>query len=87
VHFELWVYILRTVLYCIKLTVPKYKVLLEHESKRCFHPKLADFGVARIVKDQDRCQTFTGSMVYLAPEVLDVADHGKYSFEVDMWGK
>ena len=44
--------------------------------------KLGDFGVSKNLESMKLASTFTGSMDYLAPEIID----GKnYSFEADVW--
>ena len=42
--------------------------------------KLIDFGTSKIIKD--RTHTLTGSIYYLAPEVVTGEGHG---FEIDLW--
>ncbi|KAH9256932.1 hypothetical protein BASA81_004753 [Batrachochytrium salamandrivorans] len=63
-------------------------ILCVHCDVNCLHVKVADFGVARLV-DGAGCKTVTGSMAYLAPEVLDrkhtLQGLGSYAYEVDMW--
>lgn len=63
-------------------------ILCVHRDAHCLHVKVADFGVARLV-DGAGCKTVTGSMAYLAPEVLDrkhtLQGLGSYAYEVDMW--
>lgn len=52
------------------------------------HVKLADFGLAKIVKG-DGLKTFCGTPAYFAPEVLQrrhtVAGQGRYGKPADMW--
>jgi len=52
------------------------------------HVKLADFGLAKIVK-ADGLKTFCGTPAYFAPEVLQrrgtVAGQGRYGKPADMW--
>lgn len=52
------------------------------------HVKLADFGLAKIVKS-DGLKTFCGTPAYFAPEVLQrrgtVAGQGRYGKPADMW--
>ena len=52
------------------------------------HVKLADFGLAKIVK-ADGLKTFCGTPTYFAPEVLQrrntVAGEGRYGKPADMW--
>lgn len=52
------------------------------------HVKLADFGLAKIVK-ADGLKTFCGTPAYFAPEVLQrrntVAGEGRYGKPADMW--
>jgi serine/threonine protein kinase len=52
------------------------------------HVKLADFGLAKIMKD-DGLKTFCGTPQYFAPEVLQrrhtVAGEGRYGKPADMW--
>ena len=52
------------------------------------HVKLADFGLAKIMKD-DGLKTFCGTPQYFAPEVLQrrhtVAGSGRYGKPADMW--
>jgi serine/threonine protein kinase len=52
------------------------------------HVKLADFGLAKIVKS-DGLKTFCGTPAYFAPEVLQrrstVAGEGRYGKPADMW--
>ena len=62
-------------------------ILLVHKEPSCFHIKVADFGVARIVGAG--CKTLIGSMSYIAPEVLERRDTvqgvGTYDFACDLW--
>lgn len=62
-------------------------ILCVHQDANCYHVKVADFGVARLV--ENGCKTVTGSLAYLAPEVFDRRDTvrgvGSYAYEVDMW--
>ena len=44
--------------------------------------KLADFGLAKFMKQADTTQSFCGTAEYLAPEVLDMNGHG---YAVDWW--
>ena len=44
--------------------------------------KVIDFGLAKIVKEQQQTTTFVGTPEYLAPEMVDQTGHGK---EVDLW--
>jgi len=44
--------------------------------------KIADFGLARIIQENDMANTMCGSPIYMAPEVLL---HGPYTSAVDMW--
>jgi len=43
---------------------------------------LADFGLAKFLKENDQTFSFCGTAEYLAPEVLDMKGHG---FGVDWW--
>jgi serine/threonine protein kinase len=62
-------------------------ILLLHKDDNCLHIKVADFGVARLVGAG--CKTLTGSMCYIAPEVLERRDtvkgQGTYAFSCDLW--
>lgn len=53
-------------------------VLMDREG----HVLLTDFGLAKILSNQDRTHTFCGTPEYLAPEVLLQQGHGK---PVDWW--
>jgi len=44
--------------------------------------KLADFGLAKILGENEETRTFCGTEPYLAPEMLH---HQPYSFSVDIW--
>ena len=44
--------------------------------------KLADFGLAKFIKNNEPTQSFCGTAEYLAPEILDMSGHG---FAVDWW--
>ena len=44
--------------------------------------KLGDFGVSKNLESMKLASTFTGSMDYLAPEIVDEKN---YSFEADIW--
>ena len=44
--------------------------------------KLADFGLAKFMKNTDSTQSFCGTAEYLAPEILEMNGHG---FAVDWW--
>ena len=44
--------------------------------------KLIDFGMARYVKDDERCNTFAGTLDYVAPEILS---RDPYKLDVDWW--
>ena len=44
--------------------------------------KLGDFGVSKNLETMKLASTFTGSMDYLAPEIIDEKN---YSFEADIW--
>lgn len=46
------------------------------------HIKLTDFGLAKIIKDNDKAYTICGSLKYLAPEIL--LNQG-YQKEIDWW--
>lgn len=62
-------------------------ILLSHKDDNCYHVKVADFGVSRVV--DSGCKTFTGSMNYIAPEVFERKDTiqgvGTYDFSCDLW--
>ena len=62
-------------------------ILIQHKDEHCFHIKVADFGVARLVGAG--CKTLTGSLTYIAPEVLERKDTvhavGTYDYACDMW--
>lgn len=44
-------------------------------------PRLADFGIARLMKTSDQTSTVAGTLPYMAPEAFD----GKRSVETDLW--
>eukprot|EP00730_Choanoeca_flexa_P006278 TRINITY_DN12124_c0_g1_i6.p1 TRINITY_DN12124_c0_g1~~TRINITY_DN12124_c0_g1_i6.p1 ORF type:complete len:865 (+),score=247.45 TRINITY_DN12124_c0_g1_i6:170-2764(+) len=48
--------------------------------------KLADFGVsADLVGREGKCNTFTGSPYWMAPEVIMAMEDGVYSYPADIW--
>ncbi len=53
-------------------------VLMDEKGYIC----LADFGLAKYLKETDQTFSFCGTAEYLAPEVLDMKGHG---FAVDWW--
>eukprot|EP00040_Diaphanoeca_grandis_P032414 m.196361 g.196361 ORF g.196361 m.196361 type:complete len:915 (-) comp32618_c0_seq1:181-2925(-) len=46
---------------------------------------LADFGVSKLLDENDKTNTFIGSPYWLAPEVILAMDTNTYSFMVDVW--
>lgn len=44
--------------------------------------KLTDFGLSRILKDNDLAFTYTGTPEYIAPEIIYRTGH---SYESDLW--
>ena len=53
-------------------------ILLDEDGYIC----LTDYGLSKIVKENEEAKTFCGTTDYLAPEVLK--GHG-YSYPVDWW--
>eukprot|EP00835_Amoeboradix_gromovi_P005974 NODE_627_length_5881_cov_0.181771.p1 type:complete len:644 gc:universal NODE_627_length_5881_cov_0.181771:3778-5709(+) len=51
---------------------------------RDMHIKLADFGLAAAVTNEERKKTLCGTPNYLAPEILHGTENG-HSYEVDIW--
>lgn len=47
------------------------------------HIKLTDFGLVRLLRNGSKCNSFCGTIDYLAPEVVKEAQYG---MEVDWWG-
>jgi serine/threonine-protein kinase ULK/ATG1 len=46
------------------------------------HIKITDFGFSKILKNNELVNTFCGSPLYMAPDVLK---HNKYSYNSDIW--
>lgn len=51
-------------------------ILLQHET-----PRLADFGIARLLKSSSHSTNVSGTLAYMAPEVFD----GKRNEQTDVW--
>ena len=45
--------------------------------------KLADFGICKVLKSNEKTQSFTGTASYLAPEVI--FDKNGYGLSYDIW--
>eukprot|EP01094_Clydonella_sp_ATCC50884_P013922 TRINITY_DN2424_c0_g1_i1.p1 TRINITY_DN2424_c0_g1~~TRINITY_DN2424_c0_g1_i1.p1 ORF type:complete len:441 (+),score=105.93 TRINITY_DN2424_c0_g1_i1:670-1992(+) len=50
-----------------------------------YSAKLGDFGVSRILDDDGKAKTFTGTMCYMAPEMLLPHEHLAYGAGIDIW--
>mmetsp|Transcript_44734 Transcript_44734/g.103461 ORF Transcript_44734/g.103461 Transcript_44734/m.103461 type:complete len:490 (-) Transcript_44734:149-1618(-) len=50
--------------------------------KRDFLPKIADFGISRVIGAHSVCKTMAGTLPYMAPEVTD---QSSYTFSADMY--
>jgi len=50
--------------------------------KRDFLPKIADFGISKVIGENSICMTMAGTMPYMAPEV---SDQNTYTFSADMY--
>lgn len=44
--------------------------------------KLSDFGLSAILKENERCQSFSGTAQYLPPEIIEKKGHDK---SADVW--
>ena len=44
--------------------------------------KLVDFGIAQVLKDGEKCNSCSGTLLYMAPEILR---REEYDFGVDWW--
>ena len=53
-------------------------ILMDEDGYIC----LTDFGIAKVLKDDEQTTSFLGSPDYLAPEILNRKGH---SFPVDWW--
>lgn len=49
------------------------------------HVKIADFGLAKIVGEDDFTSTLCGTPSYVAPEILADSKRRKYTKAVDIW--
>lgn len=47
--------------------------------------KLADFGLAKIIGEESFTTTLCGTPSYVAPEILEVSNHRRYTKAVDVW--
>lgn len=57
-------------------------LLLSEDEKGVCTLKIADFGFAKFVDANNPLETYCGTPLYMAPEVLQ---HGKYSDKADLW--
>lgn len=55
--------------------------------KQALTIKLVDFGIARVMSDDDKPTTFVGTDKYLAPEIIDVLQGKRdcYNTQADVW--
>lgn len=67
-------------------------ILLTTSNRAIMHPKIADFGLALQIKRHGVCRTVCGTPLYMAPEILMLANNRDinelqvgYATEVDMW--
>jgi serine/threonine protein kinase len=63
--------------------------ILMHKNGNTWTVKIADFGLARQTEDSHLSSKLLGTVEYIAPEQLDVAQfgiNGKLSTNVDLWG-
>ena len=54
-------------------------ILLDHFKK----PKLSDFGISIFMQEGQKCEKFSGSTAYLAPEILNQQQYDP--FKADVW--
>ena len=54
-------------------------ILLDHKKK----PKLSDFGISIFMQEGQKCEKFSGSTPYLAPEILNKQQYDP--FKADVW--
>lgn len=55
--------------------------------RKDFFPKIADFGISRLVHPQEFCQTIAGTPPYAAPEVLHFTTPYEFSADVFSFGR
>jgi serine/threonine protein kinase len=64
-------------------------ILCVHSNLQSMEVKLTDFGLAKIINEDDGLKTFCGTPQYFAPEVLErrhtVKGRGRYGKPADMW--
>ncbi|CAK7895864.1 calcium/calmodulin-dependent protein kinase I [[Candida] anglica] len=58
-------------------------LLYQSKSSRSSNILVADFGLARILKNGEKLHDLSGTLSYMAPEILDRSKG--HSFEVDLW--
>lgn len=46
--------------------------------------KLTDFGLSKLTADASQMTTFCGTLIYIAPELLDT-NTATYTSQVDLW--
>ncbi|KAI3961611.1 hypothetical protein MKW92_032805 [Papaver armeniacum] len=59
-------------------------IFLTKKDNQCLDIKLGDFGFATYIKPGEKLNEFSGTLPYMAPEMLD-RNHRSYDQAVDLW--
>ena len=61
-------------------------LLLDQRGSHKAKIKVSDFGLSKITSETSVLETYVGTPVYMAPEVISAAENGKaYSLKSDCW--